>query len=140
MTKLCLGIFLFAGLAPVIGFAQTHPASTRYQTAMILRVEKHKDSSPTYMGGDTPTDAPLQSHYFTFEVSMRTDCEIYQGKYETPFNYFPSVFASNRPLWVRVTKHELYFALPDSQRIRLRIVRHSVDRLLPCARYSDFRS
>jgi len=98
-----------------------------YVQGTVVEVQKHKTQSPEYTeGGSNPSDAPLASRYYTYEVAVRVGCKTYVGRYETPFGYLPSVFARAQRIELRLTKHVMYFDLPYSAGIRMRIVhRHS---------------
>ena len=90
----------------------------------VIQVQKHKVFSADSMVGDSnPSDAPLASRYYSYEVSVRVDCRTYVGRYQTPFNYLPSAFTPDRPIQVRVTKHLMYFDLPNDPDMRMGIVR-----------------
>jgi len=93
----------------------------------VVKVEKHKVYSPEYtLGGSNPSDAPLTSQYYAYEVSVRVDCKTYVGRYETPFNYLPSAFTANEPIALRPTKHVMYFDMPTDPDMRMGIIhRHS---------------
>ncbi len=93
----------------------------------VVAVQKSKVRSPEYtMGGSNPSDAPLTSRYYTFEVSIQVGCETYVGRYETPLNYLPSAFTADRPVTMRLTKHVMYFDLPDDPDMRIGIVRRKL--------------
>jgi hypothetical protein len=93
--------------------------------AQVLGVQKHEVASPQYSGGGTPSDAPLESEYYAFDVSVRVKCATYVARYETPFDYFPLAFAPGETTPVRVTKHILYFHVPDHEEMKMAIVRHA---------------
>jgi len=95
-----------------------------YVEGTVVGVESHQVESPGFtVGGSNPSDAPLTSHYYVYEVSIRVGCETYVGRYETPFHYLPSAFASAQRLELRLTKHVMYFEIPYSDGIRMGIVR-----------------
>lgn len=90
----------------------------------VVAVQKSRVQSPEYtMGGSNPSDAPLTSRYYTFEVSIRVGCETYVGRYETPLNYLPSAFTADRPVTMRLTKHVMYFDLANDPDLRMGIIR-----------------
>jgi len=99
-------------------------SSEEYVQGTVVEVQKHKTQSPEYtMGGSNPSDAPLASRYYTYEVSIRIGCRIYVGRYDTPFDYLPSIFARDQRVELRLTKRVMYFDVPYSAGIRMRIVR-----------------
>ena len=99
--------------------------SGSYVRGIVVEVQRHKVHSPDVMaGGSNPSDAPLTSRYYAYEVSVRIDCQTYVVRYETPFNYLPSEFTSDQPIQVRLTKHVMYFDLPYDPDLKMGIVRH----------------
>ena len=107
--------------------APTAPAmvvsSKEWVQGTVVQVQKRRVESPEYQfGSSNPSDAPLASRYYAFEVSIRVDCETYVGRYSTPFNYLPSVFTADQPIRFRLTKHVMYFELPNGWDVRMGIV------------------
>jgi hypothetical protein len=99
---------------------------SQYVQGTVADVQKHRVYSPeSTMGGSNPSDAPLTSRYYAFEVSVRVDCRAYVGRYETPFNYLPSAFIPDQPIQLRLTKHVMYFDLPNDPDMRMGIMRRS---------------
>jgi hypothetical protein len=97
--------------------------SAEFVRGTVVRVQKHKTQFPEYtVGGSNPSDAPLSTSYYSFEVSIRSACTIYVGRYLTPFNYLPSAFTDDKSVSVRLTKHVMYFELPDHPDLRMGIV------------------
>ena len=109
--------FYLAASALLCGMAvpALHANSTRqaksFETAAILSVHKQELQEPPYYGGDNPSDAPLQSEVFAYEVAVRTACGTYVARYESPYDYLPSAFAANSRMPVQVGKHNISFDL-----------------------------
>jgi len=123
--NLCIGIALFLVVVPAL-YAAEQGHSNPYVQGTVVRVQQHKAYSPDSMvGGSNPSDAPLTSRYYAFEVSVRVDCKTYVGRYETPFNYLPSVFTPDHPIQLRLTKHVMYFDLPNDPDMRMGIIHRS---------------
>jgi hypothetical protein len=121
---LWIGIAVLVGMAPAARARQTQNHSNAYLQGTVVAVQKYKVYSPEYtMGGSNPSDAPLTSRYYAFEVSIRVDCKTYVGRYDTPFNFLPSVFTPDKPIQVHMTKHVMYFDLPNDPDMRMGIVR-----------------
>ena len=97
----------------------------------IVNVEKKEVTSPNQCCYN-PTDAPLQTRYFAYQVSVKVDCETYVGHYESPYDYLPSELTPNRPVEVRLAKHEMTFDLPGDREMKMPIVHREVDRGSPC--------
>ncbi len=103
--------------------AQTQQAKGTYQNATVLSVDKY--TAPSNDAGTTPTDAPLQPQAYTYDVSVRVNCNVYVGRYESAIDYLPSVLAANKAVDVRVDKHRIYINLPGSDRtVEMGIVSH----------------
>jgi hypothetical protein len=121
--KLCFCIAALLILVPAL-YAATQSRSDSYVQGTVVMVKKQKIYSPdATLGGSNPSDAPLTSRYYAYEVSVRVDCKTYIGRYETPFNYLPSAFTPDQPIPVRLTKHVMYFDLPNDPDMRMGIVR-----------------
>lgn len=120
-------VVVVLGLVPALYGKQTQGTNAFVQ-GTVIRVEMRKEYSPAYtMGGSNPSDAPLTSRFYVYEVAVRVDCKTYVGRYETPFHYLPSAFSANRPIQVRLTRHVLYFDFPDDPEMRMGIVRRRTD-------------
>lgn len=98
--------------------------SSQLVRGTVVEVQEQRVQSPDpTVGGSNPSDAPLTSRYYGFLISIRVDCETYIGRYETVLNYLPSAFTTGRPITMRLTKHVMYFDLPDDPELRIGIVR-----------------
>jgi len=114
------------GLVPAL-YGKTQ-GTNAYVQGTVVGVKMHREYSPAYaMGGSNPSDAPLASRSYVYEVAVRVDCRTYVGRYETPFHYLPSAFSANQPIQVRLTKHVLYFDVPDNPEMRMGVVHHRSD-------------
>ena len=122
--NLVIYIAVFVIIVPALYAAeQVNPA---YVQGTVVRVQQHKVYSPdVMMGGSNPSDAPLTSRSYAYEVSVRVDCNTYVGRYETPFNYLPSAFTTDQPIHVHLTKHAMYFDLPNDPDMKMGIVRRT---------------
>jgi hypothetical protein len=110
-------------MAPMLS-ASPRTNSSPYVQGTVVDVRKHKMYSPdSTIGGSNPSDAPLTARYYAYDVSVRVDCKTYVTRYETPISYLPSAFTPDQPIQVRLTKHAMYFDLPNDPDMRLGIVR-----------------
>lgn len=97
--------------------------SHAFVRGIVVAVQKYRVQSPEFTsGGSNPSDAPLVSQYYRFEVAIKVDCKTYVGRYETLFNYLPSAFIADRSIPVRLTRHVMYFDLPNDPDMRMGIV------------------
>jgi hypothetical protein len=94
-----------------------------YHAATVVSVEKHE--MPSNYVGDNPTDRPLQARNYAYEISIRLDCNVYVGLYQSAINYLPSDFAPNKTVDVRLQKHIMYISLPyNDWDVKMGIVSH----------------
>jgi hypothetical protein len=113
--------FLLVSLVPSLNASKVQDQTHNYQQGTILSVEKHEVHSPEYSGGSNPSDAPLTSTFYAYDVSVRADCGTYVARYESPTEYLPSQFASGHPIQVRITKHFAYFNVPINREMKMAI-------------------
>jgi hypothetical protein len=124
---LCICIAAFVVVVPALYGAEPGHSSP-YVQGTVVHVQKQRVYSPAAtIGGSNPSDAPLTSRYYAYEVSVRVDCKTYVGRYETPFNYLPAAFTADQPIQVRLTKHVMYFDLPNDPDMRMGIVRRRTE-------------
>lgn len=98
--------------------------SSQLVQGTVIQVQEQRMQAPDFtVGGSNPADAPLTSRYYAFLISIRVNCETYIGRYETVLNYLPSAFTAGRSISMRLTKHVMYFDLPDDPELRIGIVR-----------------
>jgi len=96
----------------------------QYVHGRVQEVQQNRVQSPEYtIGGSNPSDAPLATRFYSFEVSMEVGCTSYVGRYQTPMNYLPSVFAVGQSVTFRLTSHVMFFDIADSAGIRMPIIR-----------------
>ncbi len=129
--KLCRGVLISVVALSFVYASKPQDQRPQIQQATVLKVEKQEVRSPDtccYSGSDTP----LQTEYFAYDVSVRVGCATYDGRYETPFDYFPSAFAVGHAVQVRMTKHVMYFEVPGDRDLRIPITHRRVERNASC--------
>ena len=94
-----------------------------YQSATVVSVENHQAGS-NYVG-DNPSDAPLQPVVFAYDIGIRLNCVVYVGRYQSAFDYLPSVFTPNNMLAVNRENHIMYVRVPGSRDVKMGIDSHS---------------
>lgn len=97
-----------------------------YQTATVLRVEKTEAERPS-TAGSNPSDAPLASRFYEYKVAVRVSCGTYVGHYQSYLDHLPAAFTPNEKVPVRLTKHTMYFKLPDRQ-VQMSILSRHLER------------
>ncbi|HZQ66899.1 MAG TPA: hypothetical protein VFA68_00155 [Terriglobales bacterium] len=124
------GLILSALLVYLHAAPKREPKN-QYQTATVVSVDKHISDS-NYLG--SPSDAPLQTEDYSYDISIRLQCNIYIGRYESATDYLPSVFSPKHLVDVRLQKHLMYVSLPESDReVKMGIVGHRRVKEVGCA-------
>ena len=124
--------FSFLSIPQSLYASKVRDQTNSYQQGTILSVEKRNVQSPEYSGGNNPSDAPLQSEFYAYDILVRLDCGTYVAHYESPLDYLPSAFAANHTVHVRVTKHFMYFNLPFEGESKMAIGHRKKDQPTPC--------
>jgi hypothetical protein len=115
-------------VCPLLLTASPNQRTSTYQRATVIRVEKKEVRSPEYTGGDNPSDAPLRSEYYAYDVSVHVSGGTYVGYYGSEYDSLPSEFSPNHAIDLRLTKHHIYFNLPGDRELKMAIVHRSVER------------
>jgi len=109
--------------SPMAMQAKAQSGSSLIQPVTVLSVDSQTEAQPSYMGGgDNPSDAPLRSDVYSYEVAVRSDCATLVTRYQSPFDYFPSAFSPNAQIPAQVKKHEVDFELPSGREMKMPIV------------------
>ena len=101
--RLCVSI-----LAIVSAVTITYAAgqSKQPQQGTIVNVQKQDVATPLVRSAD-PVRTPLQSHHYLYNVSVRLNCDVYVGRYETELDNLPSELSANNSVPVRLLKRVL---------------------------------
>jgi len=122
MTRV-LSIVAFMLVLPALNASPTHIKPSEYVRGTVVGIQEHRAQSPDFgTAGSNPSDAPLTTRYYAYEVSIKVDCTTYTGRYETPFRYLPSAFTRGNPIQFRLTRHVMYFDLPNNPDLRFGII------------------
>jgi hypothetical protein len=108
-------LVLMCGLLLTGAFAGTKEP---YQSAAVVSVANHETPS-IYVGN--PTDAPLQSEVYSYDIGIELNCTVYMVRYETGLDYLPSAFSPNQTVEVSLEKHVMDVNLPGARELRLSI-------------------
>lgn len=128
-TKAYLSVLVLVVTMSALSAKAKEVQSKGFQQGTVVSVERQEVVSPNqccYSG----SDAPLQTQYYAFDVSVRVGCGTYVGRYESYIDYLPSAFSANKEIPVRLTKHVMYFDVPGD--MKMGIVRRSIDHAVPC--------
>ena len=101
-----------------------------YQSATVVSVANHETPS-NYVGN--PTDAPLQSEVYSYDIGIQLNCTVYVVRYETGLDYLPSVFSPHQTVEVSLQKHVMNVNLPGARVVRLSIGSRSRVKDTSCA-------
>ena len=93
-------------------------AKQPYQLATVVSLANHETPS-VYVGN--PTDAPVQSEVYSYDIGIELNCTVYTVRYETGLDYLPSVFSPNQTVEVSSQKHVMNVNLPGGREVRLGI-------------------
>ena len=108
-------LFIFGGSA-----VSLHASTREFQKAVVVSVEKYEP--PTALHRKV-TDAPAPSSEYDASVLFRLNCVEYLGRYKSPIDYLPDVFAAGQSVEVSPGKTWLYVKVPGTGEVKLRIVR-----------------
>jgi hypothetical protein len=117
---LCIGILAAAGAVTV---PHTTAQSTQSREGTIVSVQKRNEASPPVRAGADVGHGPLQSHYYSYNVSVQLNCEVYNLRYESEFNDLPSDLSANNRVPVRLKKNVMYLDFPGDT-LKMRIIHH----------------
>jgi hypothetical protein len=127
-NRLCVSILAIVSAVPI---PYAVGQSKQPQQGMIVSVQKQEVSTPPVRTGADPARTPVQSHYYLYNVSLRLNCDVYLGRYESEFNDLPSALAPNNSVPVRLVKHTMYLDFPGDS-VKMRIVKHKVSQAEGC--------
>ena len=122
--KIALCVVILAAISAV-----TIPCATaqskQSQEGTILSVQKLDVAMPPVRAGADTVRTPLQSHYYVYNASVRLNCEVYDGRYESELADLPDSLAANNRVPVRISKNVMYLDFPGYT-VKMRIVHHKV--------------
>jgi hypothetical protein len=125
---LCVSIL---AVVSVVTVTYASGQSKQSQQGTIVQVQKQDVADPAVRTGAAATRAPLQSHYYLYNVSVQLNCDLYVGRYETELDDLPSALSANSSVPVRIEKRLMYLDFPGNT-VQMRIVRHKVSQQGTC--------
>jgi hypothetical protein len=105
--------------------------SKQPQQGTIVNVQKQDVWTPPVRTGADAVRAPLQSHYYLYNVSVRLNCDVYEGRYESELDDLPSALSANNSVPVRLMKHTMSLDFPGDT-VKIWIVHHKVSNEAAC--------
>src|SRR5713101_5603421 len=82
------------------------------QTAQVLGVTK---SGPEQMCCSSATDAPLLPTEWVYTLQVRVGAKVYEVKYETALDYFPTALLSEAGIDARLDHGRMYLETPTGE-------------------------
>ena len=129
-NRLCVSILAIVSALPI---PYAVGQSKRSQPGTIVSVQKQDVSTPPVRTGASADRTPLQSHYYLYDVSVRLNCDVYVGRYETELDDLPSALSANNSVPVRLVKHSMYLDFPGDT-LKMKVVHHTVSREEACGK------
>ena len=126
--RLCVSILAIVSAVPI---PYSVGQSKQPQQGTIVNVQTQDVASPPVRTGADPVRTPLQSHYYLYNVSVRLNCDVYVGRYESELDDLPSALSANNSVPVRLLKHTMYLDFPGDS-VKMRIVHHKVSHEAAC--------
>jgi hypothetical protein len=96
--------------------AATNP---EYQPATVVSVEGR--AIPSNDAGGSPTDAPLQSEVYSYDIGIRLGDTVYITAFDSTVDELPSDFAANRPVQVNMKKSVMEVELSGDRTVEMAI-------------------
>jgi hypothetical protein len=128
--KIVLWVTVLAAVSAVtVRFAVTQ--SMQSQQGKIVSVQKQNVATPPVRTGANFDRAPLQSHYYLYNVSVQLNCEVYVLRYESELDDLPSALSVSDRVPVRLKRNVMYLDFPGDT-VRMRIVHHKVSSETAC--------
>lgn len=125
---LCVSILAIVSALPI---PYAVGQSKQPQQGTIVDVQKQNLSTPPVRMGADPDRTPLQSHYNRYNVSVRLNCEMYVGRYESELDDLPAELSANNSVPVRLVRHTMYLDFPGDS-VKIRIVHHKPNQEAAC--------
>jgi len=91
-------------------------ATPQFQRAVVLRVD---ESTPTLPNRRRLADSPTPPTVYDFEVSLRVNCVVYVGFYQSAIDFLPSAIVVDHSVEVSIEKHFIHIKVAGGREIRL---------------------
>jgi hypothetical protein len=101
-------------------FAVAGDSSRKFQKAVVVTVQEREPNMPRRRN---PTDAPVARSEKDYDISLRVNCTVYVGRYESETEDLPGAFAVGQALDVSRGKHVLYVKIPGSRDTQMTLIR-----------------
>lgn len=105
-------------------------SAPQFQKAVVMRVQK---SEPTLPYRGRRADSPPPPTEFDYELTLRVNCQVYVGLYQSAIDYLPSTIRPDQTVEVSVERHVMRVRGPGGGEIKMGIVRHYRVSTGPCS-------
>lgn len=127
MKRIVLLSAILAVALPVLTASAKQSETKPYVEGIVLHVDKHQ--SAERVPGENPSDAPLSDpQVFAYDVAVNVNCGTYVGRYQSWYDYIPSVFKANQKIQLRLTRSVMYVNVPSEKEVQLSIVSKHIER------------
>ena len=127
MKKISIVIAVLAAMLAVINASAKESKIRQYFEGTVVRVDKYEPQQ--VVAGQNPSDAPLADpETFAYDVAVHVSCGTYVGRYQSWYDYVPSVFAADRKIQLRLTRSVMYVNVPNEKELELSIVSKHIER------------
>jgi len=127
MGKLQVVIAVVVVSLAVLSASAKPTQSNQYLQGTVLRVDRHEAAQR--IAGENPSDAPLADPaVFAYDIAVHVDCGTYVGRYQSWYDYIPSVFKANQTIQLRLHRSVMYVNVPNEKEVELNIVSKHLER------------
>jgi hypothetical protein len=127
VKKISIVIAVLAAMLAVINASAKESKIRQYFEGTVVRVDKYEPQQ--VVAGQNPSDAPLADpETFAYDVAVHVNCGTYVGRYQSWYDYVPSVFAADRKIQLRLTRSVMYVNVPNEKELELSIVSKHIER------------
>jgi hypothetical protein len=127
--KIGLCVSVLAVIATTVPCATAQ--SKESQDGTIINVQKQDVATPPVRTGADPVHTPLQSHYYLYDVSVRLNCKVYVGRYQSELDDVPPALSPQNSVPVRVKGRTMFLDFPGDT-VKMQIVSHKASREGTC--------
>jgi len=127
VKKIVIVSAILTGMWTVLSASAKESKIKQYVEGTVVRVEKHE--SQANVSGQNPSDAPLADpETYAYDVAVHVNCGTYVGRYQSWYDFVPSVFSPSHKIQLRLTRSVMYVDVPNQKELELPIVSKHVER------------
>jgi opacity protein-like surface antigen len=127
VKKIVVAIAILAAMLAVDSAVAKESKIKWYGEGTVVRVGGREREAN--VSGQNPNDAPLADpETFAYDVVVHVNCGSYVGRYQSWYDYLPSVLAPNQKIHFRMTRSVMYVDVPNQKELELSIISKHVER------------